>query len=80
MHPTLLHGQQHATLFFLVSYHGESCDCERSTCQRPRYYYDLLSGTTRVPKSYEMVDDKAGLSPLIEWANSKEASVDGEQI
>ena len=33
----------------------------------------------RVPKSYDMVDDKAGLSPLIEWANSKEASVDASR-
>lgn len=31
-------------------------------------------------KSYGMIDDKAELSQIIEWANSKEASVDGEQV
>lgn len=31
-------------------------------------------------ESYEMIDDKAGPSSIIEWANSKEASVDGEQV
>ena len=34
----------------------------------------------RVPKSYGMVDDKAELSSVIEWANSKEAGADGEQV
>lgn len=34
----------------------------------------------RIPESYEMIDDKAGPSSIIEWANSKEASVDGEQV
>ena len=34
----------------------------------------------RSSKSYGIIDDKAGLSQIIEWANSKEASGDREQI
>ena len=34
----------------------------------------------RVPESYGMIVDEAKLSSIIEWANSKEASVDGEQV